>query len=210
MKELKKYDNLYQLHRKSLKKFKITINIFLAIFILAFVTIFLDFIPFDVTMVMMLSIIPVIIFSLTLPIASAKTAKIFKTFTPEQIEKIDAQLYAAKNCGGMYVTEDAIVDTRAGLYIVPTGDALWVYMETYVAGLASTHQLVVADRNGKKRYLILRYGEEGYQFIQAEMLKYRKNIVFGNEFGLDDIYQKDRQRMIAFAEEEAEKYRTRM
>lgn len=207
MKQLKKYDNLYQLHRKSLKKFKIAINVSFAIFVLGFVTIFFDFIPFDVTMVMMLSIIPVIIFSLALPIASAKTAKIFKTLTPEQIEKIDAQLYAAKNCGGMYVTEDAIVDTRAGLYIIPTGDALWVYMETYEAGLASTHQLVVADRNGKKRYLVLRYGEEGYQFIRTEMLKYRQNIVFGNEFGLDDIYKNDIKRMIAFAEEAAEKYK---
>lgn len=207
MKHLKKYDNLYQLYRKSTRKIRIPVFVFLGIFVLSIVTFFFDFVPFDVTMVMMLSIIPAAIFGLVLPIVSGRTAKIFKTLTPEQIEKIDAQLYAADNCGGMYVTAEAIVDTRAGLYLVPTGDALWVYMDSYDAGLTSTCQLVVADRNGKKRYLVLRHGEEGYHFIQTEMLKYRQNIVFGNEFGLDDIYKKDRARMIAFAEEEAEQYR---
>lgn len=76
--------------------------------------------------------------------------------------------------------------------------------------IATNTQLVVADRNGKKRYLVLNGGEECYQFIQKEMLKYRQNIVFGNEFGLDEIYENDRPRMIAFAEEEAEKYRAQM
>lgn len=217
MKHLKNYDNLYQLYRKSTKKIRILIYVFLAIFILAFITLFFDFIPFDVTMVMMLSIIPAIIFGFVLPIAYFRTAKLFKVFTPEQIEQIDAQLFAAESYGTIYVTAKAIVDTRAGLYLLPTEDALWVYMvatdlfyRQHFFKIATNTQLVVADRNGKKRYLVLNGGEECYQFIQKEMLKYRQNIVFGNEFGLDEIYENDRPRMIAFAEEEAEKYRAQM
>ncbi len=206
MKQLKEYENLYRLYRESIRPIKTLICICLAVFILGLATMFFYFVPFGLTMFMLLFIIPAVILGCVLPIASIRTKQLFKTCSPSWLAQVDAHVKQAEKCGGLYVTREALVDTRLGVCVVPMEDLLWVYLDVtehyywHFIKIGTTCQLVLADKHGKKRYVGLKKGKKTYPLIEAEMRKYHQNIIFGYEAGLDKIYETNRGRMIAFAE----------
>lgn len=217
MRNLKNYENLYHIYCKSRNKFRVPTLIGLLVFVIAFLFVFIEFFPIELALLMMIPALPVIaIFGPCWLAAYLKTSKIFKSFSSQELAKIDVQLDRAESCGGIYVTQSAIIEARMGLYMLPTSNALWVYrnemdvysyaapVRTFRAG--KTTQLIVADISGKKYRLSIKNGDKFFNFIKTEMLKYKQDIVFGYEFGLDDIYKNDRERMIAFARENANLY----
>ncbi|MDO4333979.1 MAG: hypothetical protein Q4C58_15035 [Eubacteriales bacterium] len=216
MKPLKNYSNLYQLYLRSIKKFKIPFFICLLLFILAFATFVFDHFPFGLTLAMMGMIFPAILFGLLWLIASIRTKKHLKRFSSQQLKVIDDEIPSRSMYEGLVVTSPAIVGTKVGLELVPLANVLWVYTNVTTGrldGLIPIYKdttLMIADRDHKQYGFRIKNNQKAFSFIQSELLKHRLDIVFGYERGMDDIYKKDINRLIAFSQECAEKRQKEM
>ena len=120
MKQLKEYGNLHHLYCKSMKKFKIPFLICMMIFILAFGTFVIDNFPFGLSLAMLGMIFPAILFGILWLIAGIRTKMHVKSFSPQQLNKIDNEVSSCATCEGLFVTEQAIVGSKIGLELVPT------------------------------------------------------------------------------------------
>lgn len=211
MSRWKEYEHLYRLYKRGNNKFKIPFFICLLFFVLAFATFLVDNFPFWLTLVMMAMIFPAILFGILWLIASVRSGRIFKLFTPQRLRRINDEIPSADMCEGFLVTSQAVLCTKVGLVAIPMENVLWVYTETTVytlSGLIPIYKdtlLTVAGKNGKKYGWRIKNKGNAFTFLQSELLKHKLDIVFGNEYGLDDIYKKDLNRMIAFSQECAEK-----
>lgn len=211
MKNLKEFKHLYHLYEKGNKKYKIPFFICLLLFVLAFATFLVDNFPFGLTLVMMAMIFPAILFGILWLLAFVRSKKIFKSFTPQQLQMINDEIPSVDMYEGFLVTEQAVLCTQVGLAAIPMENVLWVYADTTVYklnGIIPIHKdtlLTIAGKNGKKYGFRIKNNGKAFTFLQAELLKHKLDIVFDNEYGLDDIYKKDINRMIAFSQECAEK-----
>ena len=213
MRKLKTYTNLYNLYLKSVKKLKVPFFICLLIFVLAFGTFFFDSFPFGLTLFMMFMIFPAFLFGILWLIAAIRSGKIYKMFTPQQFKMINDEIPSVEKYEGFLVTSQAVLCTKIGLQAVAMENILWVYTHSTVYnwnGLIPIHKdtmLMIAGKDKKQRCFRIKNNEKACEFLQDELLKYRLDFVFGNEYGMDDIYKKDINRMIAFSQECAEKRR---
>lgn len=211
MKQLKEYAILYDLYRRSVMKLKIPVFICLLIFFLTFATIFLENYPFGLQLVMLGMIFPAAMFAGMWLIASVRTRKFVKAFSPMELNIINREAASCEKCEGMFVTSQALVAARFGLEAVSLANVLWVYVSVITNKLEGLIPLwkdtmmVIAGRDKKKRLFRIKNNQEAYDFIQTELLKHRQDIVFGYEIGMDSIYRNDIKRMIEFSLECAEK-----
>lgn len=211
MKKLKEYVNLHNLYLKSIKKLKIPFFICLLIFVLAFATFLLDSFPFGLTLFMMFMIFPAFLFGILWMIASIRSGKIRKMFTPQQLKMINDEIPSAEKNEGFLVTSQAVLCTKIGLQAVAMENILWVYTHTTIYklnGIIPIHKdtmLMIAGKDKKQRGFRIKNKGNAFSFLQYELLKYKLDIVFGDEYGMDDIYKKDINRMIAFSQECAQK-----
>lgn len=215
MKQLKNYTNLCQLYDQSIKKIKLPFLICLVIFILAFATFVISYFPFGLTLAMLAMIFPAILFGVLWLIASQRTQKQLKSLTGQQLDIIDSEILSCQMCDGVLVTSQAIVGTQLGLQFMPIENILWVYPSVTTATLVTIplHKstvLIVAGRNHKQQAFRIKNNQKAYGFVQSELLKYRLDLVFGYERGMDEIYKKDIDRLIAFSQECADKRRKEM
>lgn len=125
--------------------------------------------------------------------------------------------YNSENvCEGLSVTSQAVIGTKLGLVLIPMSNVLWVYKNVTVYKLYDIIPifkdtvLTIAGRNRKQYGFIIKNKGKAFQFIQSELLKHRLDIVFGYENGMDNIYKKDINRLIAFSQECADKRRQEM
>lgn len=211
MNRLSDYKNLRHLYRKSRNLFMILFFIFLVIALSAIpLAAFVEQFPFDLAMLMLLMIFPALMFGVFWLIARIRTKKQLQMFTQQQLATIDKEVLNRPICERLTVTGWAVVSSQFGLQMVPMADVLWVYLDVTVGKLEGvlpvykTTSLFIAGRDGRKRAFHIKNNKKAFDFLCAELLKYRQDIVFGYEHGLDDIYKNDRKRMIAFAQECAE------
>lgn len=210
MKQLKEYDFLRKFYRRSMMKTKIPFFVCLLIFIAFPIGAYVD-VPFEVTLAMMGMIFPIILFGLLWLIFSIKTKKCLKLFSPSQLNMINREAASCEVCNGILVTSQAVIGARFGLELVPMATLLWVYISVTtekLEGLIPIYKytmLVFAGRDHKQRGFRIKNNQKAYYFVQEELLKYRQDIVFGYEDGMDYIYKNDINRMIAFSLECAEK-----
>lgn len=211
MKAYKEYSNLYRLYSKNRNVFMVPFFVFLAIFVLAVPTMIIDNFPFGVTITMLMMIFPALLYAILWPVFLARTKKTFKAFTPMQLSQINTELLSRTGYDGLTVTSQAVVGTKLGLQLVPLANILWVYKNVTVTklnGIIPIHketQLIIADRNHKMHSFKIKNKGEALEFVTSELLKYKQDIVIGFERGMDDIYKKDINRLIAFSQECAEK-----
>lgn len=210
MKQLKEYDFLRKFYRRSMLKTKIPFFICLLIFIAFPIGAYVD-VPFEVTLAMMGMIFPIILFGSLWLIFSIKTKRQLKHFSPSQLNMMNSEAASCAMCDGIFVTSQAVIRTKVGLEFVPMATVLWVYMIVTInklEGLIPLYKetmLYFAGRDHKQRGFRIKNNQKAYYFVQTELLKYRQDIVFGYEGGMDDIYKDDINRMIAFSLECAEK-----
>lgn len=217
MNRLRDYKNLRHLYRRSRNIFMLLFFLLLVIALMAIpVSVFVEGFPFELAMLMLMMIFPSIMFGVFWLVASIRTKKQLKMFTPQQLATIDNEILRNPSCEGLTVTGWAVVSSKLGLQMVPMGNVLWVYLYVTVGKLEGlipvykTTSLYIAGRDGRKRAFHIKNNKKAFDFICAELLKYRKDIVFGYERGLDDIYKNDRNRMIQFAQECAEQRQQEM
>lgn len=211
MNQLKNYNNLYPLYCKSKNKVKIPFFICLTLFVLAFATFLIDDFPFGLSLTMFFMIFPAILFGVLWLIASIRTKKQLKAFSPQQLTMINQEIPSKEMYEGLLVTSQAVIGSQLGLQLVPMSNILWVYasvMTTKLNGVIPVHKgttLIFANRDHKQSGFKIKNNQKAFQFIQAELLKYRLDFVFGYERGMDDIYKNDINRLIAFSLECADK-----
>lgn len=216
MNQLKKYGNLHQLYRRSVRKFKIPFFVCLLSFILGFATFVIDNFPFGLSLAMLGMIFPAVLFGILWLIAFIRTKVLLKPFSPQQLNTIDKEAPSCEMCEGLLVTSQAIVGSKIGLELVPMANVLWVYttvMTQKLEGVIPIYKdttLIVAGRDHKRCGFRIKNNQKAFLFIQEELLKHRLDIVFGYERGMDDIYKNDINRMIAFSQECAEKRKKEM
>lgn len=216
MRQLKKYENLYHIYCKSMKKFKIPFLICLLIFILGFGTFVIDNFPFGLSLAMLGMIFPAILFGILWLLAGIRTKMHVKSFSPQQLSMIDNEVSSCETCEGLFVTGQAIVGSKIGLELVPMANVLWVYtivMTHRLEGLIPIYKdttLIIAGRDHKRYGFRIKNNQKAFLFMQEELLRHRLDIVFGHERGMDDIYKNDINRMIAFSQECAEKRKKEM
>lgn len=207
MRNIKDYHNLYCMYRKCINKLRIPFFVCLILFILAFATFLIDDFPFALTLIMMAMVFPAIMFGILWPIFAARAKKCLKVFSPQQLSSIDAQIPSAAVCEGLLVTGQAVICKKRGLTLIPMANVLWVYPEVTVVrlnGIIPIHKYTLlhfAGRDKKRRAFNIKNSQKAYDFVQSELLRYRQDIVFGTEHGMDDIYKNDINRMIAFSQE---------
>lgn len=217
MKQLKGYKNLYQQYKKCRNKFMIPFFVCLVIPFLSPVPFFIfDTVPLGVLLVMLGMIFPAILFGVLWLCTGIRTKKHLKAFMPQQLDRIDREFPSKTMCEGLAVTGEAVIGTKLGLELVPMSSVLWVYRNVTVTklnGVIPVHKdtaLVFAGRDRKKYAFKIKNKGNAFEFIQSELLKYRLDVVFGFERGMDDIYKNDLNRLIAFSQECAEKRRQDM
>lgn len=211
MKQLKEYENLYRMYCRGTRKFRIGFFVCLILFVLAFATFFVDNFPFGLTIAMMGMIFLAILFGILWLIFHGRIKKQLKLFSPQQLRMINEESALAQKYDGWIVTSQAVLYTKRGLEFVSMANLLWIYADVTVTslyGLIPIHKdtmLMFAGKNQKKYGYRIKNNQKAFQFLQSELLKYRLDIVFGYENGMDEIYKKDLNRMIAFSQECAEK-----
>ena len=211
MKQLKEYDILYGLYHRRVTKLKILTFICLLFIPLAFATMLLDNFPFGLQLAMLGMIFPAMLFAILWLISSIITRKFLKAFSPLQLNIINGEAVFCEKCEGLFVTSQAVIVARFGLGFIPMSTVLWVYpwvITSKLDGLIPIGKdswLVFKGRDHKERFIKIKNSQKAYDFMQKELLKHRQDIIFGNEWGLDDIYKHQMQRMIDFSLECAEK-----
>ncbi len=216
MKTLKDYSNLYHFYCRSRRKFQIPFFVCLLLFVLAFGTFLIDGFPFGLTLAMMGMIFPAFLFGILWLLSSIRTKMHLKAFSPQQLKMINSEAPSCTVCEGVFVTSQAVVGTKIGLELVPMANVLWVYTNVTTGklnGIIPVYKdtmLIIAGRDHKQYGFRIKNNQKAFYFIQAELLKHRLDIVFGYERGMDDIYKKDINRLIAFGQECAEKRQKEM
>lgn len=211
MKQLKEYDFLRKLYRRSIKKLKIPFFVSLLIFALGFASFAIEDFPFELSLAMMGMIFLALFFGPLWLVSGIKTKMRLKNFSGHQLDRINREAPSCAVCEGIFVTSQAVIGARLGLELVPMATLLWVYASVTtekLEGLIPIYKytmLSFAGRDHKQRGFKIKNNQEAYDFVQTELLKYRQDIIFGYEDGLDNIYQNDINRMIAFSQECAEK-----
>lgn len=211
MKQLKEYDFLRKLYRRSIKKFKIPFFVSLLIFTLGFASFVIDDFPFELSLAMIGMIFLALLFGLLWLISSIRTKMQLKNFSGHQLDRMNREAASCAVCDGIFVTSQAVVRIKVGLEFVPMATVLWVYIIVTIGkleGLIPIYKetmLYFAGRDHKQRGFRIKNNQKAYYFVQTELLKYRQDIVFGYEGGMDDIYKNDINRMIAFSLECADK-----
>lgn len=129
----------------------------------------------------------------------------------EQLNIINREAVSCEKCEGLFVTSQAVIVDRFGLEFILMSNVLRVYLAVITNKLeglipiGKDSWLVFKGRDHKERLIRIKNNPKAYDFMQTELLKYRQDIVFGYEGGLDDIYIYQMQRMIDFILECAEK-----
>lgn len=211
MKQLKEYNFLRKLYRRSIKKFKIPFFISLLIFALGFASFAIDDFPFELSLAMIGMIFLALLFGLLWLISGIRTKMQLKNFSGHQLDRMNREAASCAVCDGIFVTSQAVIRIKVGLEFVPMATVLWVYMivtMNKLEGLIPLYKetmLYFAGRDHKQRGFRIKNNQKAYYFVQTELLKYRQDIVFGYEGGMDDIYKNDINRMIAFSLECEEK-----
>ena len=211
MKQLKEYSNLYRFYRRSIKKFKIPFFVSLLIFALGFASFAIVDFPFELSLAMMGMIFLALLFGPLWLVSGIRTKMQLKNFSDHQLDRMNREAASCAMCDGIFVTSQAVIRTKVGLEFVPMATVLWVYIIVTVnklEGLIPLYKetmLYFAGRDHKQRGFRIKNNQKAYYFVQEELLKYRQDIVFGYEDGLDNIYQNDINRMIAFSMECADK-----
>lgn len=211
MSKLKDYEHLYALNRKASGKYRTASLVLWSIFVLGFVTLMFDFIPFGLTTAMILCVIPSFAFTCFWLTANLITKRNLRAFTPQQLAVMDADVGFKAAYDNIVVTREAVIGAKAGLELIPIENLLWIYNKVSTVkylGFIPIHKntsVVFAGRNHKRQEI--RVSNNGYalDFLQDEIFHYRQDVVFGYERGVEDIYNKDIGRLIAFANECAEK-----
>lgn len=210
MKQLKQYNILYDLYRRRVTILKILTFICLLCIPLAFATFPLDNFPFGLQLAMLGMIFPAILFAALWLISSVCTRKFLKAFSPLQLSIINREAASCEKCEGLLVTSHAVIIARFGLQYIKMSTVLWVYLwvvNNKLEGLIPIGKdswLVFKGRDHKERLIRIKNSQKAYDFMQTELLKHRQDIIFGYEWGLDDIYKHQIQRMIDFSLECAE------
>lgn len=212
MKQLKKYENLYALYRKSRNSFRIPYYICLAVFVLSFVTIFLD-VPFELSMIMLMAIIPAIILKIALLVIRHRTVKFASQFSEHELSEINNEIPLRQKNEGFLVTKHAVICgcNKGGLLLYPVKNMLWVYKNVTTGrlyGLIPIYKytvLVFAGKDKKRRTFTVKNKGNIVEFLRAELSKYRMDIIYGYENGLDTMYRKDIDQMITLAEQYAKR-----
>ena len=208
---IKDYPNLYRMYSKCINKFRLPFFVCLALFILAFATFLIDGFPFTLTLIMMGMVFPAILYGILWPFFAVRAKKFIKAFYPQQLSAIDAEIPSAVVCESLLVTSQAVICKKMGLTLIPMANVLWVYPEITVVKLNGVipirkyTMLHFAGRDKKRYAFNIKNNQQAYIFMQSELLRYRKDIVFGTEYGMDEIYKNDINRMIAFSLECAAK-----
>lgn len=216
MNRLKDYSNLYALYRNGNRKFKIPFFVFLLLVVLGFASFCISYFPFGISMTMIMMIFPALLFGVLWTIASIRTKMYLKKISPEQLDAIDRELPECPVYEGLAVTSQAVVGAKVGLQLATMENILWVYTSVQTVKLEGvipvnkSTSLIIAGRNRKQVAFRIKNSQKAFLFIQEELLKHKLDIVFGYERGMDDIYRKDIERLIAFADECAEKRRKNM
>lgn len=201
MRRLKEYSSLYRFYRRSVKKFKIPFFVSLLIFVSGFASFVIDDFPFELSLAMIGMIFLALLFGLLWLISSIRTKMQLKSFSDHQLYRMNREAASCAMCDGIFVTSQAVVRTKVGLEFVPMATVLWVYMIVTInklEGLIPLYKetmLYFAGRDHKERGFRIKNNQKAYDFVQTELLKYRQDIVFGYEGGMDDIYENDINRM---------------
>ncbi len=126
MRKLENCNNLYTMYRRSFRGVKISFFIFLVLFLLSFATFFTDF-PFDLTMIMMLMIIPAIGMGIIWLILRGRTAKLLAQFSSQELEQINNEIPMHQMLEGFVVTRHALINSKGTLMLFPIRNLLWIY-----------------------------------------------------------------------------------
>lgn len=211
MNKLKDYEHLNALSHKAAAKYRTPCLVLLGVFVLGFVTLMLDFIPFGLTMTMILCIIPSLAFACFWLTANLITRRNLKAFTPQQLSVMNAEAGSKAAYDGIVVTRAVVIGVRVGLELIPMDNLLWIYNKVSTVkcmGFIPVHKdtsVIFAGRDHKRQAIRVRNNGYALDFLQEEIFRYRKDVVFGYERGVEAIYNKDINRLIAFAGECAEK-----
>lgn len=211
MKQLKEYDNLEQIYEHGIRKYKVCFWIFLLLFIAAIGTFLIDGFPFEFSMLLLFMIFPALMFGVIWLVMSLRTQKQLKPFSPGQLKMINEESRMTAEFDGFQITSQAVLHKTMGLELVPMKTLLWVYTDvtvTKLEGMVPIHKdtVVIFAGTDKKKYgFRIKNNQRVMPFLVSELLKYRQDLVFGNEYGLENIYKNDMNRMIRFAQECAEK-----
>lgn len=216
MQNLKEYEHLHRMYQTSIRKFKIPFFVCLLLFLLAFPTLMLYGFPFGLSMFMLFMIFPAILFAVLWAIASIKTKNQLKPFTALQLNYINNEITSCSSCEGFFVTSEAVVYNKIGLQLIPMDNILWVYPLTtttwlnFIIPIHKDTMLMFAGKDQKTRGFYVKNKGDAYTFLQSELFKHRLDIIFGYEKEMENIYNSDLNRMIAFSQESAEKLRETM
>lgn len=205
MRKLENCNNLYTMYRRSFRGVKISFFIFLVLFLLSFATFFTDF-PFDLTMIMMLMIIPAIGMGIIWLILRGRTAKLLAQFSSPELEQINNEIPMHQMLEGFVVTRHALINSKGTLMLFPIRNLLWIYkyeqtFSYYGIRVGKTSCLMVAGRDKKRYACNIKNKSKAIDFIQAELSKYRTDIIYGYDDELETMFKKDINRMIALSKD---------
>lgn len=202
MSKLKDYSNIYELHRKNLKRMLplLIVELLLIGFLSAV------FITGEEPLFLLLPAILLIIVIIVSFSFHRTSKKVLTYFTQEELTRIDRAIPSIQLEDGFGVTEDALICGRGGL-IYPVKNILWVYKREVTTNLYRVipvnrnSYVVVIGKDHKGGSCKVRNNVNIIEFLQRELQQYRKGIFFGYSNELDTLYRQDFNKMVSMSEE---------
>lgn len=210
MKQYKVYNQLHTLYSKRRNTMMFLIFTPLILAVLGFIAVFIEVLNYMGLLFVMCMLLFFIGFGIVWFFARLQMKKSLKVFSPQQLKMMNEEISYSNRYEGWIVTSQAVINARGGLIAVPIKNILWVYKseiinKAYHIFSIKTTSIVFAGRDKKKRGFVIKNKGNAYEFLQDELLKHKLDIIFGYEIGMDEIYQKDINRMISFAQECADR-----
>lgn len=209
MNNLKNYSNLYALYKKGRKGLNRGIIIFLAVFVLAFISLFLDLgdAMFSFVMIAMLISCPtVLVLSICMLVYSLTSKKTLKQFTEDELTRINEDIMNVSEFKGFHITRDALVYAKSNFTVIPVREIIWVYKQitshsTNGVPTGKSYSAIIALRNKKSKTFATNKKDDLMDFLHDELVKYRKGIFFGYSDQYHALYNMYIDRMIQMSDE---------
>lgn len=204
MKKIKEYQNLYDLYRQSARGMKIAFWVSLCLFLLGFPSIIWD-VPFLLVMLLILMGIPAIICGIMVLVMRIRAKKSLSRFSDVELAEIDREIPLCEVQEGIMVTRHAVVLTKGGLRLCPVRNVLWIYRDVFVQKwmfipIYKQTILTICGKDRKRYTYKVKNKTYAEGFLRSELSKYRMDIIYGYDRGLEPLFRKDIQRLIAIAE----------
>ncbi len=213
MKQIKEYEHLRKLYKRSKKGYMVLlviITFFAALFILLILLSMLSIRLIDKALMYS---IPIFLIALILWIPVIFKDVILKSkikkFTEEEVDRINDAIPYADKSGDFIITRDALIITTGRLRFIPVKNILWVYGEhthttSRMYGIkyseSDSFNIIIADKNKRKFSFISYQFKNDLSFLNTTLSKYRRGIFFGYSDQLDQMYSNNFEKMLAISE----------